>query len=76
MSRWKPKITREEVIALFELRRQENARLSSVQLANELKCDPAYVRATLARAGIALPRSKRKVPSLCGINQKILDKTG
>jgi len=66
MSRWKPRLTKGDVIDLFLRRKEENNRITSIQLAKELGCESSYVRATLARAGYPLPRSKQKGPSQSG----------
>jgi len=58
--------TRDTVLEAFAKWQKKKERFTSVQLANALGFEPAYIRATLARAGIALPRSKRG-PSKCGI---------
>jgi hypothetical protein len=63
MSRWKPKHNKDEVIAHF----QRHPTQKSTEIAKLLGCEPAYVRATLARAGYKLHRSKLDGPSLCGI---------
>jgi hypothetical protein len=80
MTRSKPRFTKDQVLERFRILKKENPRVSSTQLANDIGCKSAYVRATLARAGIALPRSPKKQPSLCGINQGIqqkkVEKTG
>jgi hypothetical protein len=67
MTRWQPKITKLIVIEKFREYTQHDEKFSSVDLARLLNCTPAYVRATLARAGIALPKAHSERPSTCGI---------
>lgn len=70
MTRHAPRITKDIVLERFRVLKKSNPKLSSVELAKDLGCKSAYVRATLARAGIPLPRKHKDGPSLCGINQK------
>lgn len=68
MSRWRPKFTKLEILEQFKKLKRTNPKLTSAELAEELGCNSAHVRATLARAGIALPNSRKGKPSKCGIN--------